>query len=252
MIKTFLYSMFAVFLFALGGAGSWFYLQMVEADGQEKDSVSFQPVAPHTGLEALTSDINPSNNIEMPVPVHVKPVSAEEIFRFGAINKKNIEQLRNQEQRLEKDKLRLKTAHIDIETRQREIEGMLIQVNDKLATAEKLLDDIKVAAERLTTEKQDVSKKLDELQQSEEDLNAGENVNVQMVASWIQNMKAEQAAEIIREMANDGKMDFGLKLLAQIEDRNVAKILAAMRDPILVAELAERLLSVNKPLTKTR
>ena len=254
MIKTFLYSMFAVFLFALGAAGSWFYLQMEGDDDDETKPAEQQAAVEPTpaGVDSLLADGRSGKEADLPVPVPSKPLSAEEVFRFGAMNRDRHEQLRKREDRLKKEETRLKLAHKDIEARQREIEGVLAQVNDTLSAGEKLLNEIKQASEQLEKEKQDVEKKLESLQQSEQENNVGEQVSLKIAANWLQGMKAEDAAETIRELINEGNMDFALIVLANIEQRNVAKILEAMKDPVLVAELTERFPKVQRPVKKKR
>lgn len=256
MIKTFVYSMFAVFLFALGGAGSWFYLQMEASAEQAKEdkSVGARTVSTTTpaGFASLTADIAAASDTLMPVPIQSTTMSPEESFRFGAINRKYHENLRKREDKIDKEKMRLKLAHKDIEARQLEIEGMLTQVNDTLTAGEKLLSEIKQASAKLSTEQQDVTTRIESLQQLEDDSQSGEQVSVKLVAGWIQSMKDTKAAAIIRELANDGKMDYALNLMAYIEERNAAKILAAMDDSVLAAELAERFPSVERSRMRKR
>ncbi len=199
MIKTFVYSMFAVFLFALGGAGSWFYLQMEAAADKAKKNKSgdVQTVSTTTpaGFASLTAGIAAASDNAMPVPVQSKSISPEESFRFGAINKKYHEDLRKSEDRIRKQEMRLKLAYKDVEARQLEIEGILTHVSDTLSAGEKLLNEIKQASAKLSAEQQDVTTQLESLQQLEDDSQSGEQVNVKMVAEWIQSMKAEEAAK---------------------------------------------------------
>ena len=61
------------------------------------------------------------------------------------------------------------------------------------------------------------------------------------VKSWFANLEPDQAADYLKEFANNGKLEFAASLLQKMPDRQKSKILGVMSDPILVDQLIESL-----------
>ena len=250
MIKTFLYSMFAVFLFALGAAGSWLYLNMETLqEGAEEDvaeaAVSAEDlpgVLPNSGGPLAGSEAT-ADDREMGTPVHAKAISDEEVFRYSAMYRERDEQLRTRENRLKREEKRLKLVEKDIEASLRIFEGVREEVNSTLVAQEKLLTDLQQAADRLKTEKQDVERRTDELRKVEKDVNLNQEATLKKGASRIQSMPPEKAAGTLVELINDGRMPYVRKLVDRMEERKAAAILGSMETSV-VAELLNPVLDV--------
>lgn len=239
MIKSFLISMFAVFLFALGAAGSWFYLSM---DKKDEGTDEFSAAASTTDDSQVDPYPSPTADAigSLPAVVRGPELDAEEMFRLSTATAAKREQLRLYEDRLREHKLRIKAADADTKAAQREVEGALSEVRNIMDGAEKLLGDIQLAVEELKKQKTEATKKAEELKVIEDEVGAGAAANVKTFAEYMQSMPATDAANAIKEMINDGKIDFAIQLLRKIEPRNVSKILAEIKDATLVAELAAR------------
>jgi flagellar motility protein MotE (MotC chaperone) len=255
MIKTALFSLFAVFLFALGAAGAWFIVQyQSDKEGNEAESSETsedQEIGPHG--EAPPSSDHASHDAHLPVAVRGRPMSAEELFRFGAMNRKNIEAIKHKEEELHKEEMRVELLKKEIEGRKREVEGILQQTQQAVDVGQKLLNQLREQQQQLNSEKEQLQKQQEEFRKAKDTPNEDKQANLKSAAGWLQSMKSEDAAEALKELANDGKMDFALQLLANIEERNAAKILAAMKDPTLVADLTEAFRELKRPpATKRR
>ena len=68
----------------------------------------------------------------------------------------------------------------------------------------------------------------------------------------VEGMSPENAAEMLREMSNDGKIDMASQLLRNIEERKASKILDAINDPTLGVQLLEKYKKLTRPPKKTR
>ena len=86
----------------------------------------------------------------------------------------------------------------------------------------------------------EIQKKLEALKNAEAEAGAGAAASLKTLGEFIQTMPPEDAADAIKEMVNDGKLDFVIQLLRKIEPRVASKFLAAIDDPALVAEIATR------------
>lgn len=236
MLKSFLISMFAILLFALGAVGSWFYLQMETKQDASEEAPPISNLVDHTRADPVPK----LGAGSLPAVIRGPDLDAEEMFRLTTATKEKRAQLRQYEERLREHKLRIKAADADTKAAQREVEGMLGQVRNVMDGAEKLLTDVKFTMDELKKKKSELQQKTEELKKLENNVGAGAAANIKTFGEYMGSMPPEVAAAAIKEMTNDGKMDFVIQLLRTLEPRNVAKILAMLDDPQLLAELASR------------
>ena len=240
MFKSFLISMFAILLFTLGATAAWFYVQMVakETADDEELSPSVASVGAADPVPRVTRVIGPGG--VLPAVVRGPALDAEEMFRLSTATAAKREQLTQYSEQLREQKLRIRAADADTKSAQREVEGTLQQIQSLMESIEKLLEETKSSVVELQKQRVETNQKADDLKKLATEAGAGVAAEMRTVAEFVQNMPPAVAAETIKEMTNDGKMDFAVQLLRNIEPRIVAKILAEIRDPPLVAEIASR------------
>lgn len=248
MYKTVLNSLFAVFLFALGAVGAWYILQQ---NGARTAQQAVPPAAPSrlAAVAAPPQHASPSLSAEaesqdrlegeMPIPLHAKSMSAEDLFRYGAMNRASLESLRQREEELRKEELRLQLVQKDIEGQKREVEGILTQSQHAVKAAEDMLLQVQQQQQALVAEKQQRQSELEEIRRTKETPDADKQTNTKKMAELLGSMKAEDAAEVLKNLADKGNTDYVLRLLDNIEQRDAAKILDALGNPELVADLTE-------------
>lgn len=73
-----------------------------------------------------------------------------------------------------------------------------------------------------------------------------ERKNIEQLARLYDNMAPESAAPIIKQMADSGRMDTAVRILAQMRDRQAAQLLAALSDPSLAAQLTEKVRQLKR------
>ncbi len=306
MIKNLLVSLFAVFLFALGAAGSWYFLQFQEqqkqlAEGEhpteEEDSheaptetAATSTTAPSDhGSSAAeshgfhgTSQAKESHGSDkmMASPVAGRSMTPEEIVRYGFQYKKNMEVLKQKNEELKNNELRLQLIQKDVDQKKMEIEGMLKQLQQTATSTELLLQEAQrerqaLATERetleqekktLTTEKDSLQKQLEESKKSSSSnggsngapqganqaSNAAEQQNVERVALILAELDEAAAAATVKDLANKGNMEYVLQILDKIEPSDVAGILDAMGDPELTSQLTEAYRNLKRPESSKR
>lgn len=302
MIKNLLVSLFAVFLFALGAAGSWYFLQYQEqqkqlAEGEhpaeEEDDSHAAPTettptsatapADHGASAAESHGSHGASHAKeshgsdkmMSSPVAGRSMTPEEIVRYGFQYKKNMEVLKQKNEELKNNEMRLQLIQKDVDQKKMEIEGMLKQLQQTATATELLMQDTQrerqtLATERealeqekraLTTEKDSLQKQLDESkknssssggangapQGANQASNAAEQQNVEKVALILAELDEVTAAAIVKDLANKGKIEYVLQILDRIEPRNVAGILNAMGDTELTSQLTEAYRGLTRP-----
>ena len=109
-----------------------------------------------------------------------------------------------------------------------------------------MADRLKAMMDELDRKKQDLATLEKATGTDPESVSQELESRVNDVKSWFENLEANQAADYLREFANNGKMDFAALLLQKMPDRQKSKILAAMSDPQLVSQLIEAV-KVSKP-----
>lgn len=176
---------------------------------------------------------------ELPVPVHGRELSAEELFRFGAMYKQQQEALALRNEEIERRHARLTLMRDDLAGSRKEFDGLREQVQDAAARTARLIQQLREQQDALQQQQQAVEKQLQNVESGKREATAAEGGNIRQISSWFEGMPPEKAAEYIREICNDGDVDSAVKLLGNLEERNAAKILAAMEDAALVVDLME-------------
>ncbi len=250
MIKTVLSSMFAVFLFALGAAGSWYFVQFQEKK-QAEASLDSSFDSTLTPVSSTATD-ETGDSVDMPIPVHARAMSAEEVFRFGAMNRRAAESVRKKEAELRADEQRLQLMRQDIEGQKTEVEGILKQSQSTMESAERMLAQVQQELQTLAAEKEKRLEELEDIKKRTEIPDANKQANIKKMAELLSGMGDTDSAEVLKTLANSGKMEDALRLLDQIEPRDAAKILDALDDPGLVADLTEAYQQLRRYETKPK
>ncbi len=250
MGKLLVYLFIGVFLFA-GGLGASFMLiqKKPELIAQEplprmEDHVPADPSAP-----VQTDPDAPENpNVSaLPVPLRGRPMTAEEIFRFGETFRNQQRALQQQQQSIQQERDRLALIYGDIRGNQRELDGLQAQMNDRVEAAEQLLAELLRERQKLDEERDEAVNEMKDFKETKTEFDAAESTNIKKISQWIQGMPAETAATYLKQLSNDGNIPSAIKLLGNIEERNAAQILAAMDDPALVVQLTEAFRQMKQP-----
>lgn len=256
MLKTILHSLFGVTLFALGAIGAWYFAQRQQQSSANTTAAAAPAHDPHAADASHTAPPT-SAAVKIPVPdiptpVKGRPSSSEELFRYSAMVRKQSAAIQEKRQLMEQEEHRLRLVNEDMQGQRKEIEGMLLQVQELLGSAQSLSKEIETKRHDIQRQQQEAGKKVDETKPEPEEKETSSQDNLQKAANLVQMMAPEKAAAMIREYSNDGKMAYAIQLLAQIEERDAAKILDAIDDTTLVAELTEMFQEMKRPKPKMK
>ncbi|MGB7344975.1 MAG: hypothetical protein WBD20_12240 [Pirellulaceae bacterium] len=178
------------------------------------------------------------------MPVAFRPgstVSVEAVLQMSDSIKKMEQEMTAREQRITKDEQRVQLLFDDLATEQEELRAFSEGIDAKVEMVNRLSASLRETLDQLDSRKA-------ELQQLEKDTGSDEasqqedmDNRVNDVKSWFAGLEAEQAADYLKEFANNGKLEFAASLLQKMPDRQKSKILGAMSDPILVDQLIDAL-----------
>ncbi len=163
---------------------------------------------------------------ELPVPVRGKPLTAEEVFRYGAGIRGQYEAMVRRQQEIEQDAARLKLIHEDIRGSREELDGLESKLTGLVTMAERLLARLDARLAQLDEKQKTVEQAENALPASVGTSQTAQLKNTKRISEIISGMSENDAAEYLRELSNAGKLSVASQVLNQIEPRDAAKILS--------------------------
>ncbi len=247
--------LFAGVAFGASAAGSWvLQSKLKEAaaaeseDGETSETASGDPQPPGQPGEKETAIA--ASGADLPVAVRPRPMSVEEVLRFGMGLRKRETQLNDREKSLNLEQERMKLALADIRGEQQHIESLHAKLQGQTEECQTILDEIAQARQNLSSERENAQEQLDEFQEVRVEADEQELQNIKKMSEWFQSMEPENAAGALKELVENGKTDLAVKLLFNFEARDASKILSALDDYPLMIELAERVKDYKRPPRK--
>jgi hypothetical protein len=223
---------FAGFMFGISAAGSWWMAARPPHSSEASGETASEAAASEPAMHDITG--------ELPVAVRPKIISPEELLRNAMTLRSREAALQQQEQAAQERQARLELMQADIQGEQIEVDGLNSQVKAQIEAANALL--VRITEERAAMEGQ-----RKEFEDTQTKMDASEAQNIKRMSAWIQGMEAETAADFLRELANDGKMDIAVQILSNFEEREASKVLGAIGDSTLMIELAEKFRTLQHP-----
>lgn len=243
--------LFAGVAFGSSAAGSWFLKSKMKepaADGEtDVVSESMEPAGSGTPADA---NITPVSGEDLPVAVRPRPMSVEEVLRFGMGLRSREEQLKEREEALEREQSRMQLALADIRGEQQHIESLHAKLQGQADACQSILGEIEQARQALAAEREEAKKEVTSFEDILTESNEQELENIKTMSEWFRGMQPEQAAGALKKLAEEGKIDLAVQLLSNFEERDAAKVLSALDDYALMVELAERFKNYKRPPRK--
>ena len=258
MVKNVLVSLFAVFLFALGAGGSFYFSQWQEKQKDAEELAATEGELPadlaatDTATTATVTTEKPSD--PLPTPARPATMSAEQIVRYASQYRQQVEQLQKREADLIRQESRLDLAAKDVDQRKMEIDGMLKQIQGYVQQSQTLLGNLQAERQMLQDEKDLRDKEMQQINDSRSLSPEVQQQNLSKSAQYISGMQDKDAAAVIKNWVNDGKMDYALQVLENVSERDASKIMSALgeEDQVLVAEMLVALKDMDRPEPATK
>lgn len=247
---------FGLVIFAIAAGGSWFArmqqhsTQVAAGDHAAEpaaDSIPGEPDTHADGTPATPAQHGATADDELPVVVRPRMLTPEDILRNAMSLRATEEKLALREQAAQQEKERLILVQADLQDEQHAIESLASDIKEQIDAANQLLARILEEKSRWDSERIRNEEELKKFEDAQTKMNAAEEQNIKQLSTWIQGMDSEAAASFITELSNNGKMDVAVQLLANFEEREASKILAALNNPKLMAELADKFRTLQRP-----
>lgn len=185
----------------------------------------------------------------MPVSLHPEqPLSIEAVLQLSESIRKKEAQLNEREKMVSRDEQRVKLMFDDVAREQKELEALGDSLDGRISAARELL--ARIQQERAgnvvdskesgkpaagTTPNKAGGSPLSDLDQE-----------VEAAKTLFSALDPDQAAMVIKQFSNSGKLDFAARLLNTMEKRQQTGILTALNDPVLGAQLVESITKAER------
>lgn len=236
----------AAVMFTAAAAGSWWWRQQAAAAAP----LAAAATAPPPAAAEATDSADPKD-AGLPVAARPRPMSVEELLRYGLSLNAREESLRQREDEFRRRETQLQLALADLHSEQAVIDGLRGQVQEQLQAADALLARIQQGRQDLAAEQARAKAQLEEFKSAQLEMDDQERENVKRLATWLRAMEPANAAEVLKEMANDGRMATAVKMLSNLEEREAAKILDALSDSALIDSFIQEYQKLKPPVKRS-
>lgn len=264
---------FSIVMFAAAAGASWWWQQQAAAaHAGEAASDPHADTGSHPAAEAAApADVVshhaaeggpveeahgiPAGDLGLPVAVRTRPMSIEELLRYGLSLNAREESLEKHEDEFRQREARLKLALADLQGEQVSIDGLRTQIQQQLSSADGVLTKIQQERQELAQQQAEARAEFERSLSLQSTPSEGELANLKRMASWIRAMEPAKAGELLREMANDGRMETAARILSNLEERDAARVLDSLGETKLVSDLIteyQKLRPTTKPAGKGR
>lgn len=221
-------------VFGAALAGGWYAKTNVlapppDADTDQPVDLTADPVA------GQTASLNEPTEL-MPVAVRDDAMSVEELLRFSLSLKERERVLREEEEQFQQRRVQQQLVLDDIQAEQTAINQLSEDVAQRLGSAQGMVDELNRLRESVIAEREKSQEEFSDIESRRIDISEQYKANDKKLSTWLQGMSSENAAGVLKEMANDGSMKVAVQLLSNFEEREAAKILDAIDDPKLLNE----------------
>jgi flagellar motility protein MotE (MotC chaperone) len=238
MKKLIAVGVIGLLLFCGSAAVSWYLGETATPEHAAKGRAAPSPSGAARGSDtrSKTAAVPPVENVDERSAVRPPyTVGADEAVRLASSLRERLGIVKDRETQLESRRKQLELVYEDIRGERGAVDALRKQLNDEVKAIEQRMS----AVERVQA---DSVHKVSELQKNLVELEGAEQTNIKKMADMYDSMDPEAAAKILEQLANTAKMDTAVKLLAQMKERQAAKVLAALpADSGLAAQLLEKL-----------
>ena len=141
--------------------------------------------------------------------------------------------LRGREERLERRQAQVDLILRDLQTERENVDALTRQVTTE--------------AKEAATRPPEPEPKAAAAKKDLEAEAAADRKNIDQLARLYDAMAPDSAAPILKQMADSGRLDTTVRILAQMKDRQAAQVLAAMSDPSLAAQISDKIRVMRRP-----
>ena len=201
------------------------------------------------GSTSQSTSGDATDNSETPVPFEASGLTTETVLRLSQSLRNRESLLKQREQFAAKQEERVQFAMDDLQREQARLDELKKKIDAQLVKAGQLAEKLTQNAASIESPNQNDETSGGENATTSQAVSEQELKNLKRVAAVLSGMDPQQAAESIRQFANDGKLELAAQILNQFEEKNASEILGSLNDQVLINQLIDQMRK-TKPLTK--
>lgn len=225
-----------VLLYAGSAAASWYLMN------QQPDPLLAESESEEEGLRDITP-IGMAIEKQPQLPVGLRPelpLTVETVLELSESIRRKEQELIDREKAIEKTEQNIKMLFEDLKVERAELNALMEGIEAKLQVAQNSTNELRLENQQLATKTEELAKlnqRKAQQQTNGEPLLDEIGQRVKTAQPWFEGLEDEQAANYLKEFANNGDLQFAVRLLKSLQQRKASKILAAFNDPELVQQL---------------
>jgi len=232
-------------LFAISASVSWYLLNQSQANASLAGGEEFEE-------NGAVPPIGKGNEKAEQLPVAIRPnvpLTVEAVLELSESIRRKEQDLITRERLVEKNEQNVRLLFEDLKVERAELASLMDGMEAKLKLAQQTVAELRQENQTLATKTEEMAKLN---QKAEAKKKAGEEMldeigqRVKTARPWFEGLEDEQAANYLKEFANNGDLQFAVRLLKSLQQRKASKILAAFNDPEFVQQLLNALADENE------
>ncbi len=251
----------AVVLFSASAGVSWYLRQMQTTKNDHEPGKTHEAAKPKESAPALPKMPSPTGSAHAPVRESTPPANpslqpalrppynpeAEGTVQIASSLKERLDAVHAREEQLNSRQQNLDLIFQDLRSERTTIDEQRRQVTTLLKAVEQKMADLDRKATELETKRQETTKEAKQLKKNISEYQDQEKDRIKQVASMYDTMEPASAAKILQTLTDSGNLDTAVKILASMRERQAAKVLSELSDPLLAAQLVDKLKGLKKP-----
>ncbi len=238
-----------VVLFAISASVSW-YLQnqkaaQLVAENENQEEPEDQPDPEElAGIPPIGKGIAKEKQLPVAMRPDV-PLSVEAVLQLSDSIRKKEQDLIAREKAIEKSEQNIKLLFEDLKIERAEVTAMLEGIEAKLHLAQDSVSTLRHENQSLASKTQELTKLKQQQDQQKKKSGVEEldeiDKRVKIAKNWFETIDDEQAASWIRQLADNGDLQFAVRLLKSVKERKAARVFEALNDPEFAHQILQAL-----------
>lgn len=148
--------------------------------------------------------------------------------------------------RAEYRRLQVDVVAADMSGQMQDYDTLLKRVNAEMKVLLKEQQDLEARAAEVKQIEDRTAKTAADIKKGQLEMDETERANIARIAALADQMPAEATAGLLQQLADSGKTDTAVKVLAGMKERAAAKVLTAFTDPTVPPLLIERMQKLKR------
>ncbi len=231
------------------GAATWYLMHRADAKADADTAAAQVPGQPGNEWEHGPALEPPDGS--MPVALRPQPMTPEEVMRHALELRSREQTLNERELAIDTQDSRLRIVQADVQAEEQSLRGLQRELETQVQAARQLLSQVLEEQQKLQHQQLEAQTQLQAAEKDRTAQDVQQRQNEKQMSKWLSSMAPEVAAQLVRELANNGQLDTVVQMLSNLNEREASRILEAVGDVGLISELTEKFRVLKRPESNT-